>query len=213
MERKNSATLFNQSLLEALTRTHIAFPLVLFYSSAAILMGVSFYYGLVSPASNTWMFLAGVWFFTLIEYIVHRFAYHADTENATKTRLKYMFHGLHHDHPRDKRRLAMPPLASAVVVGIFFGIYRLLLGDYGIPFTAGTLFGYASYLCVHYSVHVFRPPNNLLRNLWVHHAIHHHIDDEVAYGVSSPFWDVIFGTMPGKEHYSGVKKKHKQNNT
>ncbi|MGB3618930.1 MAG: sterol desaturase family protein, partial [Catalinimonas sp.] len=36
--------------------------------------------------------------------------------------------------------------------------------------------------------------------LWVHHSIHHFKDDERAFGVSSPLWDWVFGTMPRRAH-------------
>ena len=39
---------------------------------------------------------------------------------------------------------------------------------------------------------------NFLKTLWVHHAIHHYKDDTRAYGVSSPLWDWILGTMPDR---------------
>jgi sterol desaturase/sphingolipid hydroxylase (fatty acid hydroxylase superfamily) len=66
--------------------------------------------------------------------------------------------------------------------------------------------GYASYLCVHYSVHAFPPPKNFLKHLWIHHALHHYQQPHSAYGVSSPFWDFIFRTMPEKKNFN-VKTK------
>jgi hypothetical protein len=29
-----------------------------------------------------------------------------------------------------------------------------------------------------------------------HHMLHHHMDHDGGFGVSSPIWDVVFGTMP-----------------
>ena len=194
--QKRSDRIFKSKFLEALTRTHIAVPLTIFYGSAVGLIGFSLYYGLVAPLSNLWLFVAGFMFLTLVEYLVHRFAFHIDTDTPSKAKFQHTFHGVHHDYPRDKSRLAMPPVASVVLATIIFFVYKFLLGSYGLPFTAGFLAGYASYLVVHYSVHAFRPPNNFLRVLWVHHAIHHYKEPEAAFGVSSPFWDHIFRTMP-----------------
>ena len=45
MKQKGSERLFKSRLLEALTRTHIAVPLTIFYGTAVVLVGVSLYYG------------------------------------------------------------------------------------------------------------------------------------------------------------------------
>ena len=54
------------------------------------------------------------------------------------------------------------------------------------------------YLAIHYIVHAYQPPKNVLKALWINHGIHHYKDDEHAYGVSSPLWDILLGTMPTK---------------
>ncbi len=199
MSTERSSTLFNNRFLEALTRTHIAIPLTIFYGFAAALIGYSLYAGLIAPWANVWLVLAGFAFFTLVEYLVHRYLFHIDTDTPGKERFQYLFHGVHHDHPRDTSRLAMPPVVSVLVASTLFLTYRLIMGVYGLPFTAGFMAGYASYLCVHYAVHAFKPPRNFLRQLWAHHAIHHYQQPEAAFGVSSPFWDVVFRTMPERK--------------
>jgi sterol desaturase/sphingolipid hydroxylase (fatty acid hydroxylase superfamily) len=62
----------------------------------------------------------------------------------------------------------------------------------------GFLVGYAFYLSVHYMVHVYQPPKNFLKVLWINHAVHHYKHGEYVFGVSSPLWDYIFGTMREK---------------
>ncbi len=105
-------------------------------------------------------------------------------------------HGVHHDHPRDKKRLALPPVVSVVLATLFMGLFRLVLGPSGIAFGGGFMTGYATYLMVHYAVHTMNPPKNLFGVLWRHHNLHHYVGDEGAFGVSSPLWDHVFGTMP-----------------
>lgn len=195
---KGSAQLFRNPVLEKLTHTHIAYPLVIFYGLAVILMGYTIYEGVLGAGAGVLVFLAGLIVFTLVEYLVHRYTYHMPTSTAQRERLQYVLHGVHHEYPRDKSRLALPPILAIAVASAFFVLYRLLLGTYGIPFTAGFVAGYATYLCVHYSVHAFPPPKNFFRYLWVHHALHHYQQTEAAFGVSSPLWDLIFRTMPEK---------------
>jgi sterol desaturase/sphingolipid hydroxylase (fatty acid hydroxylase superfamily) len=197
---------FKNPILERLTHTHIAWPLSIFYGLAVILLGYTIYYGIVGPAASILIFIGGFVTFTLVEYLIHRYTFHMEADTPRKERLQYVLHGAHHDFPKDKTRLAMPPIVSIALATGFFLFYRLLLGDIGIPFTAGFVAGYASYLCVHYSVHAFPPPKNILRHLWIHHALHHYQQPNAAYGVSSPLWDIVFRTLPDRRGFN-VKTK------
>lgn len=203
---KTENRVFRNPILEKLTHTHIAYPLTIFYGLGVILLGYTLYEGFIAPGSSILLFIGGLLTFTLVEYLIHRYTFHMEADTPKKERLQYVLHGAHHDFPKDKTRLAMPPLVSIVLATVFFLFYRLILGQYGIPFTGGFVAGYASYLCVHYSVHAFPPPKNFLKHLWIHHALHHYQQPHSAYGVSSPFWDFIFRTMPERKGFS-VKTK------
>jgi 4-hydroxysphinganine ceramide fatty acyl 2-hydroxylase len=191
-----SGRLFRNPVLEAFTRTHIAIPLVLFFATAVAslwysITGLGLQGKTVAP-----LFLTGLIFFTLVEYAVHRFFYHMPADTPRKARIQHVFHGIHHEHPRDKSRLAMPPVMSVAVAVLFIGLFKLALGDLGFSFGGGFMAGYAIYLLVHYSIHAYKPPRNFLRALWKHHNLHHYAGDTSAFGVSSQFWDHVFGTMP-----------------
>ncbi len=170
--------------------------MTIFYATAAIAL----YAGLVWYNQNVLasisLFIVGAFFFTLVEYLVHRYFYHMEPSTPRKARLQYVFHGIHHDHPRDKKRLALPPLMSLLVAAMFVGLFRLILGESGFAFGGGFMAGYATYLLVHYAIHVYNPPKNILGTIWKHHNIHHFVGDTGAFGVSSPLWDHVFGTMP-----------------
>jgi 4-hydroxysphinganine ceramide fatty acyl 2-hydroxylase len=192
----DSGRIFQNPVLEALTKTHIAFPLTIFYGTGIVAL-----YGTIAWLNKGVMaavalFLVGAFFFTLVEYLVHRYFYHMSTESPRKARIQYIFHGVHHDHPRDKKRLALPPLMSVLVAGMFIGLFRLVMGEVGFAFGGGFMTGYATYLLAHYAIHVYRPPKNILGVIWKHHNLHHYVGDKAAFGVSSPLWDHIFGTMP-----------------
>ncbi|MCB9170135.1 MAG: sterol desaturase family protein [Flavobacteriales bacterium] len=188
--------IFQNPVLEALTRTHIAVPLVLFYGSGLAATWYAVQVLLVPLTSAVILFLAGMLFFTLVEYVVHRYVYHMETGSPRGTHLIYLFHGFHHDHPKDKRRLALPPVMTIVLAVLCLGMFRLLMGPQGFAFGGGFQAGYASYLFVHYAVHILRPPKNPFNVLWRHHNLHHFADNERGFGVSSPLWDHIFGTLP-----------------
>lgn len=203
--------LFKNPLLEKLTHTHIAIPLIIFYGTALFLLVYTFYLGLIGPLSGIGAFLGGFLLLTLVEYLVHRYAFHINTDTEAKKRFQYTVHGVHHKFPRDKSRLAMPPILSIVLATLFFLFYRYTMGYVGLPFAAGFMAGYATYLVVHYATHAYRPPKNMLRILWKHHAIHHFSEPDRAFGVSSPLWDMIFRTMPrGKSKSIDYKRLRQQ---
>lgn len=204
MELKNkphtqgTRALFKNPVLERLTRTHISAPLIIFGGIAIGLMVYGFQHHYINAVTAPLLFLGGVLVFTLIEYIFHRFVFHLHPKTEKQEKFAYTVHGVHHDYPKDKDRLAMPPILSLLISSLFFGLYWLILGNLVYAFLPGFMIGYASYLWVHYMVHAFKPPKNFFKVLWVHHGIHHYKDPENAFGVSSPFWDVIFRTMPKK---------------
>ena len=195
---KGTAQLFENPFLEKLTRTHIAAPISIFIlvSSGLIIYGYS--HGFMTVLSAIGLFFIGWFIFTFVEYIAHRYLFHMDTDTEIKKEIQYKFHGNHHDYPKDKKRLAMPPILSLFISSVFFFIFKLIFGQFVFGIVSGFLFGYALYLFVHYAVHAYAPPKNFLKTLWIHHSIHHYKDDNSAYGVSSPLWDWILGTMPSR---------------
>ncbi|MEQ9307791.1 MAG: sterol desaturase family protein [Marinoscillum sp.] len=195
---KGTKALFENPVLEKLTRTHIAIPLILFSVISIGLMVYGFQHGYISAINAPILFFGGVLTFTLIEYIMHRFVFHLQPKTEKQEKFAYTVHGVHHDYPKDKDRLAMPPPLSIILSAAFFGLYYFIMGTLVFGFLPGFLMGYAFYLWVHYMVHAFKPPKNLFKVLWVHHGIHHYKDPHNAFGVSSPFWDLIFRTMPKK---------------
>ena len=194
-----SATLFSNPVLERISRTHISIPITLFL----FISTVSMYYGVVATSIPLGFGLAfsvlGILAFTLVEYLMHKHFFHMEPDTPLKDKLQYNVHGVHHDYPRDKDRLAMPPFVSAAYAAILYLVFTLLMGDFALYFLPGFLLGYSGYLGVHYVVHVYNPPKNFLKVLWVNHAIHHYKDPDSAFGVSSPLWDYLLGTLPKKE--------------
>lgn len=194
----NTAQMFTNPILERLTRTNILVPITMFL----VFAGVSLYYALTTTTINLGLGLGiavvGYIVFTFVEYMMHKHFFHMEPSNPIKDKLQYTVHGVHHDYPKDKYRLAMPPYVSATYAAIFYLVFTLIMGDYALYFLPGFLFGYASYLGFHYLVHALAPPKNFMKVLWVNHAIHHYKDPDVAFGVSTPLWDILLGTMPKK---------------
>jgi sterol desaturase/sphingolipid hydroxylase (fatty acid hydroxylase superfamily) len=194
-QNKGTRQLFKNPVLEKLSRTHISVPLIIFalYSSGLLYWSVT--HTTLSAGLTILLFFVGMLAFTWVEYNAHRYLFHMPTYTKVREKFQYTIHGVHHEFPKDKTRLAMPPLLSITISTILLLLFRLVMGDYVFAFLPGFLTGYAMYLSVHYMVHAFQPPNNFLKMLWVNHGIHHYKDGLVVFGVSSPLWDYIYGTM------------------
>jgi sterol desaturase/sphingolipid hydroxylase (fatty acid hydroxylase superfamily) len=194
-KHEGSKKLFKNPVLEQLSRTHIAVPLTIFglYSCGLLFWNVT--HTSLSASVTVGLFFLGILVFTWVEYMLHRFIFHMGTFTRLREKLQYTMHGVHHEFPKDKDRLAMPPLLSVTISTVLLLVFRVLMGDFVFAFLPGFLVGYAFYLSIHYMVHAFQPPKNFFKILWVNHSIHHYKNGEGVYGVSSPLWDYVYGTM------------------
>jgi 4-hydroxysphinganine ceramide fatty acyl 2-hydroxylase len=110
-----------------------------------------------------------------------------------------LIHGVHHEYPRDRERLMMPPLPGVILIFFFFGLWYIFFRSDTHAFMSGFLSGYLIYTFIHYILHAWKPVKGL-KFLWTHHHIHHNpAYHDKAFGVSTVLWDYVFGTMPGKE--------------
>jgi len=151
---------------------------------------------LVFPLLNAIVsFLMGLLIWTFFEYLAHRYAFHWVAQSNITQKLVYIMHGNHHHYPRDRQRLFMPPVPSIILASAIFGIQYLLLGNFTFVFFPGFLLGYLLYASMHYAIHTWKPPFKWMKPLWINHHLHHYKDENNGFGVSSTFWDHVFGTM------------------
>lgn len=196
----SAGKMFENPALDKLTTSHASIPIsiLILFSIAFLYWGI--HYSIVT-VQEAWFYLfVGIVSWALFEYLMHRYLYHMLPTNNLKGWIQYNMHGVHHEFPKDKGRLAMPPLAIIPIVFLFFFVFKWIKGDLTYVFTPGFLIGYAGYLYVHFIVHVFQPPKNAFKSLWINHSIHHYKDPDVAFGVSSPLWNHVFRTMPKKKN-------------
>ncbi|NVJ84669.1 MAG: sterol desaturase family protein [Algoriphagus sp.] len=187
--------LFKNPVLEWLSRSSA--PLVI--SSLFIVALAVFCLGIFQMRISFWklafLFLVGLVLFSLAEYLIHRFVFHDGDYKAGKS-WKTKIHAIHHDIPTDPERLTLPlPVALFASFLVFF-IFKIILGNLAFGVFPGFISGYAFYLLVHFLIHTRKPPQNHLKILWRNHHIHHHLKEDKAYGVTTPFWDWVFGTLP-----------------
>ncbi len=141
-------------------------------------------------------FVAGVLTWSLAEYLMHRYVFHFEGENKIIRAVHYAMHGYHHEVPHDHKHLFMPPVPALFILALFFGVFYLVLWENTWFFLPGFEMGYLVYSLIHYTIHRRVPKNRFLNKLWLHHANHHYKNPDKSFGVSSQFWDRIFGTLP-----------------
>ncbi len=196
IKNKGQATLFQDSALEMLTKTS---PQVIYSIYLPLIAGMLLYS--IHFLHATWyqvagFFACGMVSWTLFEYLMHRFVFHHHSRNPRIQRITYIAHGVHHEFPRDKDRLFMPPVPSLIIASLLFGLFFLLLKYNAFIFWPGFVFGYLIYGSMHYAIHAMAPPFPFLKTLWRYHHLHHYKEPERGFGVSSPLWDYVFRTVP-----------------
>ncbi|HCA42823.1 MAG TPA: fatty acid hydroxylase [Bacteroidetes bacterium] len=186
--------LFENPVLEYFSHIHPATPLIVFLPACAIM----YYFGLqeLSFFSTLLAFFGGILFWTLFEYVFHRFAFHYHPKSETGKKIHFLVHGIHHDYPRDSTRLVMPLLVSLPLAVMFYFLFQWIFGVYHFNIFAGFIFGYVAYDSIHYATHHMKMKNGIGKFLKEYHLRHHYNDDNTAYGVSNPLWDYIFRTVP-----------------
>lgn len=142
----------------------------------------------VSQQLPIWLAIgAGLIAWSLLEYLLHRYLLHGPPPFLD-------WHQAHHRRPR--ALLGTPTAISlSLILLLFFLPAWLLLGRWpasGLLF--GIVLGYLNYSWLHQRLHQpGRPPAWLRRN-YQNHGRHHQGREAGFYGVSSVFWDWVFGT-------------------
>ena len=104
-------------------------------------------------------------------------------------------------------RLVMPPALFLALAYPWYKLAHLLFPYYiALAIYSGGIAGYITYDMTHYFLHHHRYPLLILRQnlmsslpsfykeLKRYHLAHHYKNFELGYGVTSKFWDTVFGT-------------------
>jgi sterol desaturase/sphingolipid hydroxylase (fatty acid hydroxylase superfamily) len=189
-----SPPMFEAKWLDRLSRVHHYVPLAIFIPTIGVLLALGADGGVGGLEVFGWL-AAGWLTWTLTEYWMHRLIFHFEPEHGLGARLHWIIHGVHHDHPNDPLRLVMPPSVSVPLASLFFGAFVLAVGTpAAYPFTAGFLGGYLVYDMLHFYLHHHVPATRTGRWLRELHMRHHFQDETRGFGISAPFWDVVFRT-------------------
>ncbi|WP_234384996.1 sterol desaturase family protein [Allofrancisella guangzhouensis] len=137
-----------------------------------------------------WIFtliVLGVFTWTFIEYLVHRFIFHYCP-------LIKELHAVHHKHTIDL--VGNPTYISLPIytVTLFLPLYLIFGLGIASAIYSGALLGALLYFFVHHSTHHVKAKKGSLLFIYKkHHALHHHYEDK-NFSVTFPLWDKVFKT-------------------
>jgi 4-hydroxysphinganine ceramide fatty acyl 2-hydroxylase len=192
--KNETVRMFESNFMEFFSHVHPATPAILFGPVILLMLYLSFAQKQLSVLAVFVFFVVGVLSWTLLEYVIHRYAFHYAPKTRWGKMLHFIMHGVHHDYPNDATRLVMPPVISIPLAVVFYIVFVLTLGRFAPAALAGFGFGYVCYDTIHYATHHFAMKRGVWRWLKQYHLRHHYQDDHAGYGVSSPLWDYVFKT-------------------
>lgn len=193
---KEGPRFFESDFWEFLTKNEwymiplIWLPVVCWSISRSVQMGLTLLE--IAP-----LVVLGIVIWTLLEYSLHRFLFHIETQTYWGNTIHYLLHGCHHKHPMDGLRLVFPPAATAVLCVPFWNTIRLFATASITPaLFGGGLLGYVMYDVTHYYLHHGQPTSKVPRHLKKYHLNHHFRIQDKGFGITSSLWDRVFGTLP-----------------
>ena len=186
-----SARMFKNDFLESLSKIHFSIPLFIYTPVIIFFTYKAFIYH-ITIASFALYLAIGVFVWTAAEYVLHRFVFHFVPKSKWGLRLHFIFHGVHHDYPKDSKRLVMVPSVSLPLAILFYFLFSLFFNqEHLYSFFSGFLIGYLFYDMTHYAIHHANFKSSFWKKIKQHHMLHHYDDPSKGYGVSSALWDRI----------------------
>jgi 4-hydroxysphinganine ceramide fatty acyl 2-hydroxylase len=87
------------------------------------------------------------------------------------------------------------PLAVPIAVFFYYFFSALLPPAFAKAAYSGAVVGYICYDVGHFFLHHIATNVQYFKNLKSYHLAHHYVDPNLGFGVSSHFWDRVFGTL------------------
>jgi sterol desaturase/sphingolipid hydroxylase (fatty acid hydroxylase superfamily) len=165
---------------------------------------------------GTLFYVVGMWSYTFIEYISHRWLFHHVFKRTPGIEgyLHKLFdsvHNGHHENPLDGEHIngdlkdLLPLFVVAAPLSFFVApIYTLP------AMLAGTVEGYVITEWIHHCMHFYKLRDPYFRYARRHHFYHHSPKGErQGFGVTNGFWDIWFKTRYPKEVRWALHKRRR----
>jgi sterol desaturase/sphingolipid hydroxylase (fatty acid hydroxylase superfamily) len=151
---------------------------------------------------SSFIFGTLAWSFT--EYAMHRWNGH-----GMKGKTRFSRDHLRHHTQEDYFAPFWEKATVAVLVAALVGVIAVILAglETGLSFTGGFMMTYVGYERLHMRLHSHGPINAFGRWARRHHFAHHFNCPRQNHGVTSPLWDVMFGSHQKIERVRVPRKK------
>jgi sterol desaturase/sphingolipid hydroxylase (fatty acid hydroxylase superfamily) len=135
------------------------------------------------------LFLTGWCTWTFVEYILHRFWMHDKDSDSSMAQT----HHYHHTHPTE---IIVTNVHRALMIVFLIALVFVAacLNDY-FTFLVGFCFGIVGYFWMHQFLHL-KIGQKVFKRLVRYHIYHHCKYPSTCFGISVPWWDDLFKTVP-----------------
>jgi sterol desaturase/sphingolipid hydroxylase (fatty acid hydroxylase superfamily) len=136
--------------------------------------------------------VVGAMTWTFLEYVIHRWLGHDRRFRRTPFGSEHIRHHIEGNYFAPTRK----KLAVAAVVTTILSVPAVMLAGAtsGLAWVAGLMTFYGVYELSHRREHTHAAIGPYGRWARRHHFHHHFVDGRSNHGVTSPLWDVVFGT-------------------
>lgn len=149
-----------------------------------------------APASVAALLCGGLFTWGLIEYSIHRWLLHREPRIDDARLHGNRVHLAHHADPDALDRLNVQLSESLPICAAFCLLAWAATSSWRstVFLYDGLMLGYFFYEYLDYQAHHGAARGRLIRYYRRYHLLHHHCDAEARFGVTSPLFDLLFGT-------------------
>ena len=167
-----------------------------FYTGVSLCLGLFAAAKGLSVISVLLLLAAGCLSWGFIEYGLHRFIFHYDARSRFGRKLLYHAHLSHHENPKARDRIFASLFLSTPIAAAYWLFAWAITGSTAVAswLFIGMAAGYFGYEWLHFQCHHGRSRLRLMRYLRKYHLLHHYKTPELRFGVTSPLFDLVFGT-------------------
>ena len=181
-----------------------------FYTAVALCLGAAAAGKGYSGGGILSLLVMGLLSWGLVEYALHRFIFHYAARSESGRKLVYAAHLSHHEDPGATDRLFTSLRMSAPIAAVYCLLAWAATGSWRAAsyLFIGLVAGYFCYEWLHFQAHHGRLRLRPFRYLRKYHLLHHHRTPGLRFGVTSPLFDLAFGTFrPAVRRRPDVKRR------
>jgi hypothetical protein len=168
-----------------------------FYTAVALCLGLFAAREDLSRWNILLLLVCGVLSWGLIEYGLHRFVFHYHARSRVGHKILYQVHLSHHENPESISKLFASLYLSTPIATAYWLVAWFVTGSWAAAsyLFIGMASGYFYYEWLHFQCHHRKSRLRVLRFLRKYHLQHHHKTPDLRFGVTSPLFDLVFGTF------------------